>query len=322
MFHQYAAQMARLHACICRPFTVGDAVIEPIEIILVHPGGVAACPPHSHTWFEFNYVYEGTMKTSFDGAMLDVQAGEFFLIPPGVVHAHEYVPQRPHRDVCLRWTIRPAAVDRGSEAAAEWDTAAGQATAEQAEAASLDSLYSSLLRLSRWEPGCYPDRCGLGERLAALFRGAERQASPASLQLAFAGIVLALADLDLTAEGRKVPPVEPADHALLRKVDLYLGDAESTGRAVSVRELAASMHMSYGHLARRYKQLTGRTVLDRLMDMRLERACALLAGSETPIAQVAEKAGFASLPYFSRSFKAAYGISPRQYRARDPQPRR
>ncbi|WP_433796589.1 helix-turn-helix domain-containing protein [Actinoplanes sp. CA-252034] len=48
---------------------------------------------------------------------------------------------------------------------------------------------------------------------------------------------------------------------------------------------------------------------------RLEGARSDLARSSTPVAAVARRRGFADAAHFSKSFRAAYGLSPRQWRA-------
>ncbi len=81
-----------------------------------------------------------------------------------------------------------------------------------------------------------------------------------------------------------------------------------------VQELAASLHMSYGHLSRLYKKLTGQTIIDRLTKIRLERSVELLCHMDIPIQEVAEKTGFPNPYYFSRLFKTSFGLSPKEYR--------
>lgn len=51
-------------------------------------------------------------------------------------------------------------------------------------------------------------------------------------------------------------------------------------------------------------------------NLRLERAKQLLAASDLEVTRVAELSGFNSLQYFSRVFRAAVGVVPREYRKR------
>ncbi|WP_274597548.1 helix-turn-helix transcriptional regulator [Paraburkholderia sp. SG-MS1] len=56
---------------------------------------------------------------------------------------------------------------------------------------------------------------------------------------------------------------------------------------------------------------TGATTVCRL---RLHRAAGYLANGSVPIAEVAERSGYSSLQFFSRTFRAVFGVPPAQYR--------
>jgi transcriptional regulator GlxA family with amidase domain len=67
-------------------------------------------------------------------------------------------------------------------------------------------------------------------------------------------------------------------------------------------------------LERRFKGAVGRGIDEQIRQTRLERAVELIDTSDLTISEIAEKAGFANLYYFSSVLKKHYGISPKQYR--------
>ncbi|MFC3800773.1 helix-turn-helix domain-containing protein [Cohnella sp. GCM10012308] len=270
---------------------VNDAVIEIIEVLEEQPWGARSCPPHTHAWFECNYIYEGSMKTGFGGPLLNVGPGEFFLVPAGAEHRHEYMPQSPHRGVCMRWTVAPA---------------------DSSAAGGAGSVYAALEGLRQWQLGCYEDRYGLGERIMRLFEETRETGSLASVQLTFVQIVLTIAAVR-HPEGRAAPAaVDQSDTAFLRKIEVYLNDERA--EKMNVRRLADALHVSYNHLARKYKRLTGKTIVGRLTEIRLARALDLLQRTDASIGAIAEVSGFGAAHYFSRVFKDVYGVSPKTYR--------
>lgn len=270
--------------------TLNDAAIEIIDLLLEIPAGFAQCPPHLHTWYELNYVFEGHMQTSFGGSLLDIHAGEFFLIPPGMEHAHTYEPHDPHKGICLRWKV-----DRGTEVIP----------------LNTFSTYEQLNVLSNWKPGIYADEFGLGHLLMTCFDKAKGNGSSTAALLHIVQVIFAITDL--TPERKRWIETETnSDHALLRKVEIYLNDDQSY--EVDVHRLAASLHMSYGHLARKYKKLSGHTIMDRMSQIRLERSLELLRCTDQPIQEIAFITGLSSLSYYSRLFKKKYGMSPKEYR--------
>lgn len=69
------------------------------------------------------------------------------------------------------------------------------------------------------------------------------------------------------------------------------------------------------HFHRIYRATMGETVAETLVRLRLQRAARALASFDTPIAQVAQEAGYASPAAFSRAFRASYGRTPSAFRA-------
>ncbi|MGG3453338.1 HTH-type transcriptional activator RhaS [compost metagenome] len=275
---------------ICGEIAVGDAVVDWVDIVIEQTGGSGKCPPHAHTWYEFNYVLSGRMQTRFIDQDVMVHAGEFFLIPPGMTHAHDYSREDPHEGICLRWRFRPSP--------GEVDTAD-------------DSFLGRLGRLKDWPPGAYRDNDGIRSLLLQFFAEAESGRSPFYLRLLLVQLLEVLSGVTIRHASVATEPVQARD-ALLRKVEVYLEDFR--GDRLNVEALAASLHMSYGHLSRLYKQKTGRTLIEEMNRIRLAKACELLLQPSLLIKEVAEQAGFPDIYYFSKAFKKKYGISPLTYR--------
>lgn len=66
-------------------------------------------------------------------------------------------------------------------------------------------------------------------------------------------------------------------------------------------------------------QETGSSFTERVLELRLQRACAMLADirhDRMKIGEIAEACGFNEIPYFNRRFRRRFGASPTQYRGR------
>lgn len=85
---------------------------------------------------------------------------------------------------------------------------------------------------------------------------------------------------------------------------------------VSLRDVAAELGITPGHLTTVVRRRTGRTVGEWITERRMAEARTLLAETDLPIAEVAERVGIADAGYFSRVFGRIHGVSPRQWRGR------
>lgn len=85
-------------------------------------------------------------------------------------------------------------------------------------------------------------------------------------------------------------------------------------RLRTVNEIAARLSVSASHLRHVYKQHHGVGIKRRLMQVRLDHACELLATSTLPIKAISAMCGFENDRYFSASFSAQIGCVPGEYR--------
>lgn len=82
------------------------------------------------------------------------------------------------------------------------------------------------------------------------------------------------------------------------------------GEKITLDALAAMAHMSPAHFCRVFKKLTGRTAVDYVNRIRVERAYELLARGGCNVTEAAVSAGFSDTNYFSRTFKKYKHVAP------------
>jgi len=67
-------------------------------------------------------------------------------------------------------------------------------------------------------------------------------------------------------------------------------------------------------LEKRFRDAIGRTILEEIQLVRLERAKRMLLETTYPISRVAEMSGFGSTGYFIQFFQSRVGETPRKFR--------
>jgi AraC-like DNA-binding protein len=122
--------------------------------------------------------------------------------------------------------------------------------------------------------------------------------------------------LDSLATGRQRASHPPARGGLppgaMRRVrehvELHLSES------MDLAELAGVAGLSLYHFARAFKQSTGVTPHQYLVQRRIEQAREMLARSDLPLSEIALAAGFSDQSHLARLFRQTLGITPGQFR--------
>jgi len=83
---------------------------------------------------------------------------------------------------------------------------------------------------------------------------------------------------------------------------------------ITIEGLARQLGLNRSYFSKIFRQETGKSPQDYLVDFRLEKAALLLRGGGTSCGEIARMVGYADELNFSRMFRRRYGISPGKYR--------
>jgi AraC-like DNA-binding protein len=161
-----------------------------------------------------------------------------------------------------------------------------------------------------------PGRSGIGTVLRRLLyelaAPLPAAGTPAGDHLGPAVLHLTAAWLADLAGTRDLLPAESRQDALRRAVrsfiERHLADTE-----LSPRTVAEAHHISVSHLHHLFHD-HGQTVTGLIRRQRLERCKRELADRTVPVGSIGARWGFPDPATFSRTFKAAYGLPPGEYR--------
>jgi len=247
-------------------------------------GGPAA---HSHNHVEIALVLEGPLYCEMEGHGTVVQPGSVILFPPRVMHYDSYLsPKTPYTVLWfILWPGRPRM------------NLSRYTPKSGFELVTLCEMRYSLVAEDDWS-------------FVASFVRNRRPVFKRFRELLFALYAAALEAL------RRSGPLPRADVArkVVSDAVAFLGDHLSQSPTV---EMAASfVGLSPTYLTTVVRKELGKPLHEVLADMRLEKARELLAQSNLSVKEIARLSGFTAADYFSRSFRRAMGVSPRQFRNR------
>lgn len=128
-----------------------------------------------------------------------------------------------------------------------------------------------------------------------------------------AGAWMALLLRRLTVGSQQAPTNYDPEMTRLREVLRYIH--RNLAKPLDAEEIASQAHLSLSHLRRLFVRRMGTSLGAYVRQARVDKASGLLHRSDLTIGQVARACGFTSPYVFSRTFRRAMKISPREYRA-------
>jgi AraC-like DNA-binding protein len=120
------------------------------------------------------------------------------------------------------------------------------------------------------------------------------------------------AELQPIASAGFVPRLESTDQGRMERICRYV--EEHLGDEIDRASVAAEAHLSEGAFSRFFKLRTGKTLPQYVNELRVGRACRLLADEAAKITDIAMDCGFQNLANFNRRFREITGMAPRDYR--------
>lgn len=89
---------------------------------------------------------------------------------------------------------------------------------------------------------------------------------------------------------------------------------EHLGEELSLRLVAERFHISYSHMSKTFKEISGMNFTEYVLQCRLEESIHLLLETNLSLDAIAERVAIYNAGYYIRTFKAKYGMTPKQYR--------
>lgn len=252
-------------------------------------------PPHWHEQMEVIYVKRGSGAVSLNFERLPVVAGSIVVVCPGQIHAIEGDPGVRMEYENIIFSL--SALDSAAEE--DW------------------CRTNVLVPLRRGTLGI-PNPLSPGSELHQEAARALDRADAASSERAAGNSLLVRSAMllflhALYVHARRDEPVGP-DMAIERLRPVFDEVRLHYDRPLDVAGAARLSGYSKAHFMRIFKQETGQTFVGYLSDYRLSEAESLLRRTNESVTTVARGCGFDNLSYFTRRFRAKYGMPPSAYR--------
>lgn len=247
---------------------------------------------HTHSFVEVCLAYAGRGTFTVNDVDHEVAAGTVFIARPGDVHEIISSKTEPLGIAFWGFTFQPG----------------------RSVTPSSPGWWTGILRDDRAKVST--SLGNLPVLVASLAAEASRPRAGHQAQLAALGTALVIdtarafaTDDDLEVEARS----RSRTSAVVATMERFLTD--NLTRPISVRDVAAVVHLSERHAERVFNEQTGAPLMATLRRLRLERGAQLLLESTDSITAVARSCGYTEVRPFITAFRRHYGQPPRAFRS-------
>ena len=244
--------------------------------------------PHYHASGEIMQVLEGRIKLLLGTTYLECEKGDIIFIPPSTVH----------------------------EVFSLTDDAAIQGIVFEFSLVDVPDLQLDFLELFNRSQGLqyvissqdesYEEMCTNIDNIIAVYGSfsAGSRIQIVSYLLLIMGLLIRTFALEVS--------IHDKNYRKLRPVLKYI--EEHFAEKIQISRLSETIHVCDDRLIRLFKEVTGETPIEYIMNLRIESAIKLLSAGELSIAEIAEQTGFGSDTYMTRVFKQKLNTTPGKYR--------
>ncbi len=99
---------------------------------------------------------------------------------------------------------------------------------------------------------------------------------------------------------------------LVEQIQIYIEEYYS--QPITRESLAQMLNYSVPYIAKQFKQKTGRSIIDYLIQIRIQKAQQLLIHTTSSLQEIASSVGYEDVSYFIRIFKKYSGQTPMQFK--------
>ena len=235
---------------------------------------------HYHEYYEIFYLEAGERFHMVEDKLYKMEAGEFIIFPPYVMHHSYGAENMPFKRVLLYFSQE-------------------------------EILWPSILSELREEGGIY--KVGIRER-QEIHRAMElilkEQKNPGAYHEEYARGVLNMLLLLIAREER--PEKAPERKSRIGEVIRYIHSHYQ--EEISLEMLAQMFYVSPYYLCREFKKSTNSTIVRYINVTRIMNAQRKFMETSKNITDISRETGFSNLTHFNRVFKSVTGMSPSQYR--------
>ncbi len=279
--------------CIARSLVMIKTNTVSYDHVLLKPGEQIGLH-HWNSW-EMSYIISGEGHRILGDTEETFCAGEVVLVVPEMPHQWIFAPDKTDRDGNIEnitISFSPDLLKNLSHVVPEF--------------CQLAEWYDNLDMSVKFKPS----EC---EKIAAVLRRMEQESAAERVMSLLQLLGAIQRNRNFTVAGRFAAPRSVEEK--IKKIEVYISC--NYNRDFSIDRLAKYVGMNRSSLCTMFKRHTGETIIEHLLNHRIEMAKYLLTSTIESISSCCYSSGFNDVPHFNRTFKQLVGMTPGDYRAKN-----
>lgn len=251
---------------------------------------------HQHAFLEMAYITGGRGLHTLDGAEMEVEKGDYFIVNYGTEHAYQTIGGQPFELVNI--LFQPDLIDKSLAGCRSFQDLINHYLIQVSPSA-LERPPADVM---------YRDADGTIYELVCKIREEFEGRAPGYIALIRCHIIEIIVKTMRTI----CKSGESFSGGSMDEVKAYLDDRYM--EAVTLTETARRFGFSPAYLSRRFKQETGSGFMEYLHQRRMLQSGRMLANTDMKVGEVAELAGYADVKFFTSLFKKHWGMTPGEFK--------
>lgn len=272
--------------------------VRKIDGIDVHICTSGLSVRHNHDFLELAYVANGEAHHVLNGEETTVKTGDFFILDYDAVH--EYETTGNGRLEVINCLFLPAFIDKSLQKCHSFT----------------DVVNSYMLKYNCSTINVSPANYIFHDEDEQILSILKRMLAEYEKKHAGWHEILRchLVEIIIRTMRLSTPAAPTCQDSLCAHIIEY-ADNHLTERNI-LGKVAKEVSFSVPYLSRRFKTLMGMPFSEYLSNMRIERCCQLLSGTDMRITEAAQLSGYSDMKFFGAIFKKKMGITPREFKQR------
>lgn len=258
----------------------------------LHPSAVVHYY-HTHDFFEINYVYEGDCINIIEGESLHMKKGDLIIFHPGTFHTVYADSQSKVVNILIESAFFQQVFSK----------------VQRIGESSL-SLFLSRINSNSYYKYIMCNGEAVRDEITSLMEEETENKIHSNIMQEALLSVLVCKLLRKSGQGI-ISGMRSVPSNLMIDILLYMNEHYSS---VTLSKLSEKFGYSKEHICRMFSKQTGKSFVDTLTEIKLEKAANYLESTNLKVYEIAQVLGYESSEHFHRLFKTRYGQTPYQFR--------